>query len=135
MTLIDADLPLPDDIDAAHRLIRELIATLRQQTHLNDKLQHQLEQLLRRLYGRKAEKLDPNQFLLFARAILEAAGPGTPELEPTPEPTAPSPAETPGPRSRPQALAGESAPQADRPRRPDRAAGLPRVWRRSRVHR
>jgi transposase len=95
MTPIDADLPLPDDIEAAHRLIRELIATLRQQTHLNDKLQHQLEQLLRRLYGRKSEKLDPNQLLLFAREILEAAGLGTPELEPTPEPTAPSPTNPP----------------------------------------
>ena len=90
MTPIDTDLPLPDDIEAAHRLIRELIATLRQQTHLNDKLQHQLEQLLRQLYGRKSEKLDPNQLLLFAREILEAAGPGTPEREPTPEPASPS---------------------------------------------
>ena len=70
MTPIELESPLPDDLDAAHRLIRELIATLRQQTHLNDKLQHQLEQLLRRLYGRKSEKLDPNQLLLFAREIL-----------------------------------------------------------------
>ena len=130
MMPIDADIPLPDDLDAAHRLIRELIETLRQQTHLNDKLQHQLEQLLRRLYGRKSETIDPNQLLLFAREILEATA-----AEPTPEPTAPSPAKPPAQRSRPQALAGESAPQADRPRRPDRAAALPRVWRRSRVHR
>ena len=75
MTPIDADTPLPDDLEAAHRLIRELLATLRQQTHLNDKLQHQLEQLLRRLYGRKSEKLDPNQLLLFAREILEGRRP------------------------------------------------------------
>jgi transposase len=95
MTPIGLDTPLPDDLEAAHRLIRELIETLRQQTHLNDKLQHQLEQLLRRLYGRKSEKLDPNQLLLFAREILEAPGPGSPELEPTPEPTAPSPAKPP----------------------------------------
>jgi transposase len=95
MTPIGLDTPLPDDLEAAHRLIRELIETLRQQTHLNDKLQHQLEQLLRRLYGRKSEKLDPNQLLLFAREILEAAGPGSPELESTPEPTAPSPAKPP----------------------------------------
>ena len=87
---IDADIPLPDDIEAAHRLIRELIETLRQQTHLNDKLQHQLEQLLRRLYGRKSETLDPNQLLLFAREILEATA-----TEPTPKPTAPSPMKPP----------------------------------------
>jgi transposase len=85
MTPIDADTPLPDDIETAHRLIRELIQTLRQQTHLNEKLQHQLEQLLRRIYGRKSEKLDPDQLLLFAREILEATGPET-----TPEPAAPA---------------------------------------------
>ena len=67
MKPIDADAPLPDDIEAAHRLIRELLATLREQTHLNANLQHQLEQLLRKFYGRKSEKLDPNQLLLFAR--------------------------------------------------------------------
>jgi transposase len=71
MTKIDADTPLPEDLETAHRLIRELLATIHQQAHLNDKLQHQLEQLLRKLYGRKTEKLDPNQLLLFARAIVE----------------------------------------------------------------
>lgn len=85
MTTIDADSPLPDDIESAHRLIRELLAALRQQTHLNDALQHQLEQLLRRLYGKKSEKLDPDQLWLFAREILEAGGPEiTPEPKPTP---------------------------------------------------
>src|SRR5450631_4182403 len=90
MTPIELDTPLPDDLDAAHRLIRELIATLRQQTHLNEKLQHQLEQLLRRLYGRKSETIDPDQLLLFAREILEATA-----AEPTPEPAAPSPTKPP----------------------------------------
>jgi transposase len=94
MTPIDIDIPLPDDIETAHRLIRALLATLRQQTHLNETLQHQLEQLLRRIYGRKSEKLDPNQLLLFAREILEAAEPET-TPEPTPEPAAPSPANRP----------------------------------------
>src|SRR4051812_22183196 len=98
MTHLDADTPLPDDLEAAHRLIRELLATLRQQAHLNANLQHQLEQLLRRLYGKKSEKLDPDQLLLFAREILEAGGPDlTPEPEATPTPApAPAPARTPG---------------------------------------
>src|SRR3954468_15178875 len=83
MTPLDADTPLPDDLEAAHRLIRELLETLREQTHLNANLQHQLEQLLRRIYGKKSEKLDPNQLLLFAREILEATAPETkPEAEP-----------------------------------------------------
>src|SRR5262245_1277800 len=83
MTPPDADSPLPDDLEGAHRLIRELLATLREQAHLNAHLQDQLEQRLRRLYGRKSEALDPNQLLLFAREILEAGGP-----EITPEPAA-----------------------------------------------
>ena len=83
------DTPLPGDLEAAHRLIRELLATLREQTHLNANLQHQLEQLLRRLYGRKGEKLDPGQLLLFAREILEAGGP---EIKPQPEPEPETPA-------------------------------------------
>jgi transposase len=49
MMPIDADIPLPDDLDAAHRLIRELLATLRQQAHLNENLRHRLERVLRRL--------------------------------------------------------------------------------------
>src|SRR3954470_15930982 len=89
MMPIDADISLPDDIEAAHRLIRELIETLRQQTHLNEKLQYQLEQLLRRLYGRKSETLDPNQLLLFAREILEATAAES-ETTPAPEPAVPA---------------------------------------------
>lgn len=92
MTVINADAPLPDDLEAAHRLIRELLTTLREQTHLNDKLQHQLEQLLRRIYGRKSEKIDPAQLLLFAREILEAGGPAlAPAPEPEPAPPTPKP--------------------------------------------
>jgi transposase len=86
MTPADADSPLPDDLESAHRLIRELLATLREQTHLNANLQHQLEQLLRRLYGRKSEKLDPGQLLLFAQEVVDAGGPAI-QPEPVPEPT------------------------------------------------
>jgi DNA repair exonuclease SbcCD ATPase subunit len=71
MTAADS---LPTDLETAHQLIRELLETLRQQTVLNEHLQHQLEKLLRRIYGPRSEKLDPNQLLLFAREILEAAG-------------------------------------------------------------
>ena len=92
MTTTDTDTSLPDDIEAAHRLIRELLATLREQTDLNANLQHQLEQLLRKLHGRKSEKLDPNQLLLFAREILEAGGP---EITPEPQPATPAPEKPP----------------------------------------
>jgi transposase len=94
MTPIELDTPLPDDLEAAHRLIRELLETLRQQARLNANLQHQLEQLLGRLYGRKSEKLDPNQLLLFAREILEATK-AEPETTPEPEPAVPAAAKPP----------------------------------------
>ena len=84
--------PLPDDLETAHQLIRELLETLGQQIHLNAKLQHQLEQLLRQRYGRKSERIDPAQLLLFAQEILAQAEPEpTPPPEPEPTPTAPQP--------------------------------------------
>jgi transposase len=52
--------------------IQELTQKL-QSTELQlSKLQHQVEQLLRRVYGRRSEKMDPNQ-LLFDSLLLEAA--------------------------------------------------------------
>jgi hypothetical protein len=80
--------PLPDDIETAHRLIRELLETLGEQLHLNAKLQHQLDQLLRQRYGRKSERIDPAQLLLFAQEILAQAEP-TPQPEAVVEPTVP----------------------------------------------
>ena len=83
---------LPHDLDSAHQLIRELLATLHQQIHLNEKLQHQLEQLLRQRFGKKSEKIDPAQLLLFAQEILAQAEPAAepkPELEPEVPPSAP----------------------------------------------
>jgi transposase len=85
--LVDA---LPDDLETAHQLIRELLATLHEQIHLNEKLQHQLEQLLRQRYGRKSEQVDPAQLLLFAQEILaQAEAEPTPQSEAVPEPTPP----------------------------------------------
>src|SRR3954452_22746172 len=79
--------PLPGDLETAHQLIRELLETLGQQLHLNAKLQHQLEQLLRHRYGRKSERIDPAQLLLFAQEILAQAE-SEPEPEPDPDPAA-----------------------------------------------
>src|SRR3954452_11453151 len=124
--------PLPDDLETAQQLIRELLETLAQQLHLNAKLQHQLEQLLRQRYGRKSERVDPAQLLLFAQEILAQA---EPEPEPTPQPEAvPGASSTPrgGPRAPapsgaapaqeerpwPKAAPREPAPQAGPPRRP-----------------
>ncbi len=79
------DVTLPDDLDTAHRQIREQAETLRQQGHLIAKLQQQLEQLLRQRYGKKGEKVDPDQLLLFAQDILAQTEP----MAPAPQPLAP----------------------------------------------
>jgi transposase len=109
ITLAD---PLPDDLETAHQLIRELLETLAQQVHLNEKLQHQLEQLLRQRYGPKGERIDPAQLWLFAQEILAQAQP-TPTPASTPEP-APAPTPTP------------SAPRKDGHGRKPLPASLPR---------
>src|SRR3954469_1910510 len=88
--MITAVDPLPDDLETAHQLIRELLETLGQQIHLNAKLQHQLEQLLRHRYGRKGERVDPAQLLLFAQEILAQAEP-EPMPRPDPSPESPPP--------------------------------------------
>ena len=79
------DAALPDDLDTAHRQIREQAETLRQQGQLIARLQHQLEQLLRQRFGKKGEKVDPDQLLLFAQEILAQVEP----MAPAPQPPAP----------------------------------------------
>jgi transposase len=91
---------LPTDLETCHQLIRELIETLRRQTSLNEKLQHQLERLLRRVYGQKAERIDPGQLLLFAREVLESGGepPGAGSAIPSGAPAPTETAATAGPK-------------------------------------
>src|SRR4051812_41449427 len=81
---------LPDDLATAHELIRELAETVHTQGHLIAKLRHQLEQLLRHRFGRKSEKLDPAQLLLFAREILAELAAAPVEAAAGPPATAPS---------------------------------------------
>jgi len=78
------DAPLPNDLVTAHRQLREQAETLRQQARLIERLQHQVEQLLRQRYGRKGEKADPGQLLLFAPEVIAVAdpAPGPPPASP-----------------------------------------------------
>jgi transposase len=104
--------PLPDDLETAHQLIHELQETLGQQIHLNEKLQHQLEQLLRQRYGRKNERIDPAQLLLFAQEILaQAQATSTPAA-------APDPATTPTPSASKKNGHGRKPLPASLPRKP-----------------
>src|SRR5438477_8844100 len=76
-----ANQPLPDDLAVCQQMIRELLATLREQRQDNDQLRARLDQLLRRLYGPRAERFDPNQALLFPDVNTPPeASPPAPEL-------------------------------------------------------
>lgn len=63
--------PLPDDIAALQGMVRELRSTLSIERALREKAESKVKDLLRRLFGPKSEKLDPNQ-LALALAQVEA---------------------------------------------------------------
>ena len=66
---------LPESLEQCHALIRALAANNRQ-------LSVRVEQLLRRLFGTRSERLDPNQLALFAEAwAQEQAAEGPAEEE------------------------------------------------------
>lgn len=71
--------PLPDDPVVLQGMIRDLLATLQDRTRELDGVRHRLDLLLKRLYGPKAERFDPNQPTLFD------GGPPSPVPEPTPQ--------------------------------------------------
>lgn len=70
--------------------IKELTQKLHSSELNLSRLQHQVEQLLRRIYGQRSEKMHPDQ-LMFESIMLESVG------HPAPEPLAPLPTETPEP--------------------------------------
>jgi transposase len=63
--------------------IQELTQKLHSSELNLSRLQHQVEQLLRRIYGRRSEKMDPNQ-MMFDSFLLEAIQQSAPEPEPVP---------------------------------------------------
>jgi transposase len=70
-------------------MIRELLATLHTRDRENEQLRYRLDQLLRRFFGPRAEKYDPNQPLLFADLqkpppAEEANAGATPAVPPPP---------------------------------------------------
>jgi transposase len=84
------DLPnlntLPDDPTLLKRMIAELLTTLAQERLSKEQIQQRLDQALRRIYGPRSERLNPDQLLLFADALAAAAAP---VLPPEPEPATP----------------------------------------------
>jgi transposase len=71
---------LPDDLGTLKRMVLELLASLQERQRDYEALRHQIDLLLRRLYGPRGERFDPNQPLLFAEMVpsqdeAEAAAP------------------------------------------------------------
>jgi transposase len=82
---------LPADLSACHAMIAQLLDLQHQKDRTIEQLEHQLQQLLRRLYGRSAEKLDANQLALFADLLKELKADQTVAPPPEPPPADPAP--------------------------------------------
>ena len=105
----EATFPLPDDLAICHGMIRELAESLRAAQRQVEQLGHRLDLLLRRLYGPRSERVDPDQLLLFADLAEAETSPSAYATE--------SPGESPTPsRSRTVQGHGRRALPADLPR-------------------
>jgi transposase len=83
---------LPDDLGLLKQMILELLLTLHQERHDKEALHHRLDLLLRRIYGSRNERFDPNQPLLFdAQTIAEAQAQTSPPSEANTDNSAPPP--------------------------------------------
>src|SRR5438132_14387348 len=85
---------LPDDAAVLKSMILELLATLHDKDRELEGVRHRLDLLLRRLYGPRGERFDPNQALLFT----DLAEPQGQEATPPPDE---APAAQPKRRARP----------------------------------
>jgi transposase len=81
---------LPDDPVTLKQMIVELVVTLRQRDHDLEETRQRLHLLLQRLYGRRSERFDPDQLLLFAdyndTASASSAGQSAAPEQPADEP-------------------------------------------------
>src|SRR3954451_7644495 len=109
-TLADSTANLPNDPVFLQQMIIELLGALRDARRQNEELQHRLDLLLRRLYGPRTERFDPNQPLLIPDAFEPAAPETGAVAPPQPEPNR-APANDVAP-ARPQGLAQESPARA-----------------------
>lgn len=71
LPLLDPD-SLPDDPFLLKQLVMQLLDALRAKSHEKEALEHRLDLVLRRLYGRSSERVDPRQGTLFDAHAEEA---------------------------------------------------------------
>jgi transposase len=113
------DAPLPQDLAACHAMIRHQQEELDRAQGRITKMEHQLEELLRRVYGRSAERLDPNQMVLFKDILKQLQPPPTAPEPPVVPPAAPAATKAHGRRRLPADLPRERVvhdlPEAEKP--------------------
>src|SRR2546423_1801762 len=73
---------LPDDPALLKAMLAELLAVLRASRQEGERLRQRLDQLLRRLYGPRFERLNPDQPLLFDEPSAEGGMTPPPPTEP-----------------------------------------------------
>jgi len=74
---------LPDDPALLKAMLAEVLAALRASRQNGERLQERLDQLLRRLYGPRSERLNPDQLLLFAEPTAGDAVTPPPPTDPS----------------------------------------------------
>jgi transposase len=81
-----ADTPLPSDVLTLQAMIRELLDALKKAHHEREGVQQRLDLLLRKLYGPKAERFNPEQPWLLPEMTPEdgATDAGAAPAEPSP---------------------------------------------------
>lgn len=108
---------------ALKEMILELIITVRQERHDNESLRHRLDGLLRRLYGPRNERYDPQQPWLFTEMAaaagagqvpIAAPAPAEPEVEPKPKRKCKPHGRRPLPANLPREPKHHELPQAER---------------------
>jgi transposase len=85
---------LPDDLTLCHAIIAQLHEQVESSQKKIGQLEQRLDYLLRRIYGPKSERVDPNQMALFELALREeekAAAPAPVEAETAQEESTPKP--------------------------------------------
>ena len=118
---------LPTDVVTLQQMVLQLLGQINDKTRENFDLQCQLDWLRRQLFGRKSEKMDPNQRLLFADLFekLQQQLDQQPVSEPAPTPPASAP-KVPS-SNRPSRRNGRAPLPADLPRVPEYIDPDPRL--------
>jgi transposase len=114
-----SDPDLPTDLAACHALILQLLNDQKQKSLAIERLEYKVQDLLRRLYGRSSEKIDPRQLTLFAGLLDQLKEEAPAESEPAPPPVKTTPPKGHGRRKLPANLPRKrivhDLPEAEKP--------------------